>query len=266
MPAPYLTYYTGIAPRMLPFLVDRHVAVEQRFSESRALVYRRHQESGDRRRWIIIRDEADLVDWARRYAVAFHAHLRPGGPGAWFVLDIDARERPLAMAQLAACHAVAACAVAGLNVLVKFSGSNGFHLMWEMPNLRGIGPGGLWTLERALVDAMAAQVTRRLADVPAAAPLYAAVGSGPIITTNSQDAAATSGLLFDKHILKANVNIRVPFSIHPGSGLVALPIAAGALATFTPSAAAPEAAMDSPMFSMPTSPLERVRTALATWR
>ncbi len=266
MAAPYLVYYTAIAGRMLPFLCNRRVAVEQRFPGSDALVYRRHAESGDRRRWITIHAENMLVDWARRYAVAFHAHLRPTGPGAWFVLDIDARDRPLAMAQLAAHHAVALCAAADLDVLVKFSGSNGFHLMWEMPSLRGVGSGGIWTMERAIVDAIAAQVARRLAVDPAAASLRAAVGDEPVIATSSQDPSATAGLLFDKQILKANVNIRVPYSIHPGSGLVALPIATKDLATFTPSAATREAALDAPVVTMPTNPIARVRAALTAWQ
>src|SRR5687768_10671561 len=106
MPAPYLAYYTAVADRLVPFLHGRKVAVEQRFAGSPHPVYRRHEGTGAARDWIAIRGAEDIVRWARQYAVAFHAHLKPDGPGCWFVLDIDSRHLDLAMAQLAARHAL----------------------------------------------------------------------------------------------------------------------------------------------------------------
>ena len=271
MANPYLGYYEAVAERIVPFLRGRKVAVEQRFPGSTAPIYRRHEGTGAQRAWIAIRDRADVLRWARHYAVAFHAHLKPDGPGCWFVLDIDSRQLPIAMARLAALHALAVLDEHGLRALAKFSGSDGFHLMWDMPDLRGLGRRSVWELERAVVAAVAAGVERRLATDPAAAPARAAAGpDGRLIATSSQDAAHKTGLLFDEHILKPNVNVRVPWSIHAGSGLVAVPVDRADLATFEEGAAAPDAVVTRldahPPLELPRNDLSAVKRALAAWR
>ena len=211
MPAPYVEYYEAIADRIAPFLRGRKVAVEQRFPRSPHPVYRRHEETAGRRDWIRIRDGDDIARWARQYAVAFHGHLKPEGAGCWFLLDIDSRELDLEMARVAALHALDVLDEQDLQALVKFSGSDGFHLMWEMPSLRGLGRQTVWDLERAVVAAVAAEVERRLASDPAAAAVREAVGAaGQLLGTSSQDAENKRALLFDEHILKPNVNARVP--------------------------------------------------------
>ncbi len=217
MAPPYVGYYEAVAERMLPFLRGRKVAVEQRYPKSAGPIYRRHEETGAGRDWIAIREAGDVTRWARRYAVAFHAHLKPEGAGCWFALDIDSRARPTEMARLAALHALDVLAAQGLAVLVKFSGSDGFHLMWDMPDLRVLGGASIWDIERAVVVAVAAEVEERLTENPAAELIRAAVGAeGRLIATSSQDAAHKEALLFDAHILKPNVNVRVPFSLHAG--------------------------------------------------
>jgi len=267
MPAPYVDYYAAMAERIVPFLRGRKVAVEQRFARSPRPVYRRHEEVGGRRDWIRIRRPEDVVRWARQYAVGFHAHLKPEGAGCWFVLDIDSRERELEMARLAARHALDVLAEQGLAALVKFSGSDGFHLMWEMPSLVGLGRQSVWDLERAVVAAMAAEVERRLAADPAATALRAAVGAGGrLIATSSQDAENKAALLFDEHILKPNVNARVPYSIHAGSGLVAVPLDRKGLEHFAEGMAEPAAVMVAGgEVEMPRNELAAVKRALAAW-
>lgn len=240
MPGPYYDYYRGVAAEMVPFLTGRHVAVEQRFRGAKSATYRRHVQIHGRQQWIEISSPDDIVDWARQYAVAFHAHLKPEGPGCWFVLDIDARELPLVMAQIAALHTLDILAEHELSALVKFSGSNGFHLMWNIPSLRGLGNRTIWDLERAMVRALAQRVAPRLAADDRAEPLRKAVGDAPLIATSSQDHANRAAMLFDEYILKSNVNVRVPYSIHAGSGLVAAPISRDHLAEFDLAMAQPE--------------------------
>jgi len=270
VPSPYLDYYAAVADRIVPFLRGRHVAVEQRFRGAREPVYRRHEGTGAARDWIKSREPEDVVRWARQYAVAFHAHLKPEGPGCWFVLDIDSRELPLLMAQIAARHAFDVLAEQGLAALAKFSGADGFHLMWDMPDLRALGGRSVWDIERAVVAALAAQVERRLAVDPAAAPARAMAGEdGRLIATSSQDAAHKTGLLFDEHILKPNVNARAPWSIHAGSGLVALPLDRAGLDGFEEGRAAPEAVLarlgNEPAPDLPRNDLAAVKRALAAW-
>ncbi len=138
MAAKYLDYYTSVADRMLPFLQGRQVAIEQRFPRSKGIVYRRHTGGTGDDTWIRIADRDALLDWARQHAVGLHAHIRSEDRGAWFVIDIDSRVLPTEMAQRAAIHAADVLAEQGIDALVKFSGSDGFHLMWDVPDLGGL--------------------------------------------------------------------------------------------------------------------------------
>jgi DNA primase len=267
MPAKYLDYYTRVADRIVPFLQGRQVAIEQRFPSSRDLVYRRHTGGSGDDTWIRVADQAALIDWARQYAEGLHAHIRSEDRGAWFVIDIDSRELPTEMALLAARHAAAVLREQGIDPLVKFSGSDGYHLMWDVPDLDGIDDQELWELERAVVRAVACEVERRLAVDPAAAAIRAAVGEGrPYITTANADRENPNALLFDEYILKDNANFRVPYSIHPRTGLVNVPLTNDQLTTFQPDDAMPENVAEAwPAVALPKYSLAVVRSALDGW-
>jgi DNA primase len=267
MPAKYLDYYTRVADRIVPFLQGRQVAIEQRFPSSRDLVYRRHIGGSGDDTWIRVADQAALIDWARQYAEGLHAHIRSEDRGAWFVIDIDSRELPTEMALLAARHAAAVLREQGIDPLVKFSGSDGYHLMWDVPDLDGIDDQELWELERAVVRAVACEVERRLAVDPAAAAIRAAVGEGrPYITTANADRENPNALLFDEYILKDNANFRVPYSIHPRTGLVNVPLTNDQLTTFRPDDATPKNVAEAwPAVALPKYSLAVVRSALDGW-
>ena len=162
MPGKYFDYYSRVADRILPFLRGRQVAIEQQFSGAKETVYRRHTGGRGDDTWIRIPDKAALLDWARQYAVGLHGHVRSEDRGAWFVIDIDSRDLPTEMAQLAAMHAADVLAEQGLDALTKFSGSDGYHLMWDAPDLAGLSDAELWELERAVVRSVACEVERRL--------------------------------------------------------------------------------------------------------
>ena len=267
MTARYLDYYTSVADRMLPFLQGRQVAIEQQFPRSTGTVYRRHTGGTGDDTWIRIADRDALLGWARQHAVGLHAHIRSEDRGAWFVIDIDSRVLPTEMAQRAAIHAADVLTEQGIDALVKFSGSDGFHLMWDVPDLGGLEDDTLWDLERAVVRAVACEVERRLASDPEASLIWDTVGAGnQAITTGSADRDNPNALLFDEYILKDSANFRVPYSIHPATGLVAAPLSRSQLATFRPSDASPEAvAADWPAVSLPRHTLEEVQRALDAW-
>jgi DNA primase len=267
MPAKYLDYYTRVADRIVPFLQGRQVAIEQRFPGSKNLVYRRHTGGSGADTWIRIPDEAALIDWARQYAEGLHAHIRSEDRGAWFAIDIDSRELPAGMALLAARHAAAVLREQGIDPLVKFSGSDGYHLMWDVPDLDADAEQDLWELERAVVRAVACEVERRLASDPAASPIREAVGvDRPHITTANADRDNPSALLFDEYILKDNANFRVPYSIHPRTGLVNVPLTRDQLTTFRPEDATPAAVAEGwPDVAFPRYSLNDVRSALQAW-
>jgi DNA primase len=268
MPGRYFDYYTAVADRLLPFLAGRQLAVEQRFPGSQDVVYRRHTGGRGDDTWIRVADRDALTTLARQYLEGLHAHIRSEDRGAWFVVDIDSRDLPLSMAQLAAGHAAAVLSEQGLAPLAKFSGSDGFHLMWDVPDLAGVSDDELWETERAVVRAVACEVERRLADDPAAEPIHEAVGAGkPAITTANADRDNPDALLFDEYILKANANFRVPYSVHPRSGLVAVPLSREQLATFQAEDAEPEhVAANWPAVPLPSYRIDDVRRALDTWQ
>jgi DNA primase len=268
MAAKYLDYYTSVADRMLPFLQGRQAAIEQRFPRSEGTVYRRHTGGSGDDTWIRIADREVLLDWARQHVVGFHAHIRSEDRGAWFVIDIDSRMLPTEMAQRAAIHAADVLAEQGIDALVKFSGSDGFHLMWDVPDLGNLDDDALWDLERAVVRAVACEVERRLVGDPEASLIWETVGAGnQAITTGSADRENPNALLFDQFILKDSANFRAPYSIHPATGLVAAPLSRSQLATFRPEDASPEAvAAEWPALSLPRKSVDDVQRALAAWR
>jgi hypothetical protein len=268
MAARYLDYYTSVADRILPFLRGRQVAIEQQFPRSKGTVYRRHTGGSGEDTWIRIADRKTLIEWARQHAVGLHAHIRSEDRGAWFVIDIDSRVLPTEMAQRAATHAADILAQQGIDTLVKFSGSDGFHLMWDVPDLGDLPDEVLWELERAVVRAVACEVERRLADDPETSLIRDTVGAGnQAITTGSADREHPNALLFDEYILKDSANFRVPYSIHPATGLVAVPLSRSQLATFRPEDASPEAVVsDWPAISLPKQTIGDVQRALAAWR
>ncbi|MFT4037892.1 MAG: hypothetical protein QM692_06905 [Thermomicrobiales bacterium] len=267
MPGKYYAYYQQVADRIAPYLAGRRVSIEHRYPGSPRIVFRRHPSGGPSADWIFVDTPEQVVDWVWQYAEGFHGHIRAEDDSAWFVLDIDARDLPLDTARLATQEAARVLTAQGLAPLVKFSGSNGFHLMWNVPDCRVLPDADLWEIEQRVVAAVACEVEPLLAANPAAAPIREAVGpDAPLIATSSADKEQRAGLLFDLLILKDNAPFRVPFSVHPKSGLVVVPLTLEQLAAFEPASATPEAvAADWPALPIPDYPLQAVRDAIAQW-
>jgi hypothetical protein len=118
-----------------------------------------------------------------------------------------------------------------------------------------------------VVRAVACEVERRLFADPGAKPIREAVGNDhPLITTANADRDNSNALLFDEYILKENANFRVPYSIHPRTGLVNVPLPKDALAHFRPENATPKAVAEAwPEVPLPQVSLTAVRAALAAW-
>lgn len=267
MPGKYYTYYQQVADRMAPYLAGRRVSIEHRYPGSQHLVFRRHPSGADSTQWIYIDEPQQIVDWVWQYAEGFHGHIRAEDGSAWFVLDIDARSLPLDMARLATRDAAGILAQQGLAPLIKFSGSNGFHLMWNVPDSNELSDAALWEIEQRVVAAVACEVERLLEADAAAAPIRDAVGPGKLlITTSSADREQRGGLLFDQLILKDNAPFRVPFSVHPKSGLVSVPLRVEELETFDPARATPEVVAEAwAALPIPDYPLQQVRDAITAW-
>lgn len=267
MPGKYYDYYQQVGDRIAPYLAGRRVSIEHRYPNAARITFRRHPSGSGNTNWIFVDTPEEVKDWVWQYAEGFHGHIRAEDGSAWFVIDIDSRGLPLEMARLGAEYATQVLTAQGLTPLVKFSGSGGFHLMWNCVDCKDLPNDDLWTLERRMVVAVACQVERRLEDDDAADPIRAAVGPDkPLITTSSADKENRDALLFDQFILKDNAPFRVPFSVHPKSGLVAVPLEPGQLPGFEPEVATPEHVGEAwPALEIPTYPLQAVRDAIAAW-
>ena len=118
MPGKYYSYYQQVADRMAPYLGGRRVSIEHRYPGSTQIVFRRHPSGANTTQWIYIDEPQQIVDWVWQYAEGFHGHVRAEDGPAWFVIDVDARNLPLAMARLATAYAAGVLEKQGLAPLV----------------------------------------------------------------------------------------------------------------------------------------------------
>lgn len=216
-------YWNEAAGLVLPFLADRKVAIELKFDDFS--MYRRHP-GDDKSRWIYIKTEADIIEWARKHAWSFHPHIL-GQEDWWFVVDVDGRGENMNLditAQVA--HLLAQILdEKKVKFLLKYSGNRGFHFMWKWDmskvSLRGKDR---WKLAKNVVSVLQAELNERLAEMPGLAKNFKGKAGCPFVVTNSQDKNCKDAILLDANILHEKGNIRSPFSVHLKTGLVSVPI------------------------------------------
>ena len=220
--AQIVAFYERIAPALVPFLTGRRVALRQVFDGQ--VVFRRHDDAGA---WIRIPDRHALVAWVQRDAQAFFPELVGDDGALWFALDIDRRHRPLAEAATVAGAICAVLDALELPYLLKFSGEDGFHVLWSFGpvSAAAFAPRTAWAFERAVVEALRERAETHL--VSAGLP-------SPATTCDARDRARADLVLIDALILHDKATIRAPYSLHEGSGLVSVPLAPTALAGFVP--------------------------------
>jgi DNA primase len=215
-------------------------------------IFRRHTESGD---WIHIADRDALMHWVQRDALAFFPELMGDDGTLWFALDVDRRRQPLAQA---AAVARAICTVLderALPYLFKFSGADGFHVLWSFGPVTDetFAPLTAWEFERDVVRALRDR----------AEALLAANGMpGPLTTCDARDRAGADLVLVDELILHHKASIRAPYSLHERTGLVSVPIDPAALAAFVPTRDAAAATVVAGGVSLPVNLPARVRMQL----
>ncbi|NLT41506.1 MAG: hypothetical protein GXX93_02420 [Anaerolineae bacterium] len=263
MPIPWLMdYWEAKADAVLPFLQGRPVALELKFGD-RPIYRRRRPEGG----FIHVESRADILDWARRHCYSFHPHLADGA--LYFLLDIDRRDpaQPLELAAVAAGEAAALLKEASVDFALKFSGRRGFHFYWALDPAEVLeaGEGDPWPFLRRLIRGLRDRVEVRLQHSPQRDRFYRYLDpADPITITNAADRAHQHSLLLDENIVHVNGSMRSPWSVHPESGLVSLPLEPEGLAAFRPEEATPEAALrQSARQELPFVPVGRLLPLLA---
>ncbi len=249
-----LAYYEGIALKILPFLQGRFVAIRHHFPDG--VVFRRHRQEEKRKSWITINTKTELLAIVHQHGYEFFPHLE-GERDYWFALDIDLRAVPLALGKLVVRETLVILDERGVQYLLTYSGSHGFHIRWSFP--RNKLPRDPWLFLRTIVRRLQAETEKRLqrsvhreafaAHIPAA---------DPITELNAMDKRAQRSVLFDELILKPLATIRAPFSLHMEKRLVAVPIDPARLSNFLPERdATPDAARGMTTPRLPRNPVAR---------
>lgn len=251
-----LAYYDAIAPKILPFLRGRPIAVRAHFEN--AVVFRRHpgigRVAGNKKQWLRVETKNDLLALVHQHGYEFFSHLE-GDKDVWFALDVDMREIPLPLGKRVVRTALDILDERHMKYLLSYSGGNGFHIRWAFPTT-GL-PRGKWTFLRRIVRALQQETERRLQTASDRSAFYEHLpNSDPITEWSSADKVAQHSVLFDELILKPLATIRAPFSMHMKRQLVAVPIDPKHLAAFEPERdATPEAAIAAAVARVPKNPV-----------
>lgn len=257
MPIDWLMeYWEAKSGAVLPFLLGRPVGMELRFEKR--VIFRRRQKGGD---FIYIDTYSDITYWARQHCYSFHPHLEDGF--LYFILDIDRRdvEVPLSLAGAAASEMASVLDELEVEYLLKFSGRRGFHFYWafDQKEAREAGGGESWPFERRIIVFLRDRLEERLQAGKHRDEFYRYLDSDdPITLTNSAEPRHQRSLLLDENIVHLNGSLRSPWSVHPESGLVSLPLTPDELEGFQEEAATPEKALPrSGPTEVPTNPVDR---------
>jgi len=244
MPIEWLVeYWNRAAGATLPFLVNRKVAVQQVFDGK--ILYRRHGAKGlpDKIGWIEIKSSQDILKWAYLHTYSFHPHLN-GDPSAssgrggdlWFVMDIDGRtSQAFELVKIATYEMSQLLARKKIKHLIKFSGNRGFHFLWSLGNITPH-----WLSLRKQIRSLAGELERILQTKHKNKFSRLIPKTSPIIITSSTDPIHKKSILIDEQIIHKNGMIRSPYSVHPKTGLVSLPLRASEILSFKPQDAKPE--------------------------
>lgn len=261
-----LAYYDAVAPKMLPFLRGRPLAVRSHFGKT--VVFRRHPAFPQRRRkssdtarsmtdkhaWIRVQTKNDLLALVRQHGYEFFPHLE-GDRDLWFALDIDVRDIPLYLGVRAVQAATDVLHERQVKFLLSFSGGNGFHIRWSFP-LTDL-PSNKWAFLRRIVRSLRDECEQRLQQSPGRAVFSKYIPKGdPITECSSADKAAQHSILFDELILRKLATIRAPFSLHMKHRWVAVPLSPQCLSDFDPAQdATPAVARTLPVARLPRNPV-----------
>jgi hypothetical protein len=243
MPIDWLMeYWQAKSDSVLPFLADRPVGMELKFKHR--TIFRRRQKGGD---FIYIETPSDITYWARQHCYSFHPHLEDGF--LYFILDIDRRdvEVPLSLAGVAAAEMARLLDELKVGYSLKFSGRRGFHFYWgfDRQEAREAGGGEPWPFLRRVIVYLRDRLEERLQAGKHRDEFYRYLDDGdPITLTNSAETRYRHSLLLDENIVHLNGSMRSPWSVHPESELVSLPLEPDELEGFQEGDATPQKALE----------------------
>ncbi len=250
-------YYPKAAEAILPFLYDRRVSVVKVFSGTRDPIndvqalfvrYKRYKPVPVP---ITVGSEQDLLALVYDHCVDFIPYVTSMTSSApdYLVLDLDAGDQLKASGHsLDATKAVAEsiCDIldsAGVNYLVKFSGSRGFQVWAKLDNESKVfkGRSDLFPVYRKIAIAIRDKVEQEMTSDSSWKARYGLSDLAPPYTSASvaNKEARRWQVLVDWSSLKPEGDVRAPYSIHHKTGLISLPVRREEIAEFQPNRADP---------------------------
>ncbi len=234
-----LQYWGAYADLVLPFLKDREITIEQVFENF--VVYRRHPKK-DSPDFIYVENRDDILHWANQHVYSFHPYICPlhKEGRCYFVLDIDPKGANIEFSttKKVALEVANALSLMGLKFLLKFCGKNGFHFIWAWDAGNKPNEEKIFKINKDIILKLIRNIHSKIyrivnidsSDSEQHQFLYKEYPPSPQLPT----------LIFDAKILHHHGNIRSPFSIHPESGLVSVPLKPESILKFSRQEASPE--------------------------
>ena len=250
-----LKYWEKMAEVTLPYLINRPIALQQKFDHQ--IIYRRH---GEKTRWIRIKNKDEIIDWGRQHTFSFHPHLL-GDHDLWFIMDLDRRGKLMSedCLKLATYKMAELLEDLNLKYLLKFSGSRGYHFLFSWGRKPTKISSDYWTLQRKLIQYLTSTLEERIQKSKDKAKFYAHLRpKDKIFTTNSQDEKQKESILIDEAIVHKNGMIRSPYSVHPETLLVSLPLTKENLFKFEPRREAKPDKIEPKKVPLPENKLENI--------
>jgi len=216
--AAYLAHYRVVAPRMMPFLRERPVIVHARCEGEL-----RNPRVEDP---VCLESTNDLLDRVAAGAVGFEAGLRDRSGEIWFALALTGPDLPFEVIRLTTLKLLLVLDDLDLAYLVLFDGCESVIILWTWgaadPDEL---PGGLWGFERTVAARLRDRLEERFAGTSERRRIGRWIGyDGPVTRIGDGLAAGGSVLTMDTHRLSPAGLVRVPYSLHEGTGLAVVPL------------------------------------------
>jgi len=255
-----IDYYDQTADLILPYLYDRKIGIRQIFKGE--VIYRRHPPAGgaDKVHWIYIKEKKDLLFWVKWHGWSYFPHL-DGEDNLWFAMDIDRRKVNFRGVKIASDFMAKLLDELKIKYLVKFSGSNGFHFLWQYKKPLKTSFTHPWQFEHKTIEFLQTEIEKRLQKSKYKSHFYKFLkSSDPITFRSANDPKNDRSILIDEFILKQKATIRAPYSLHEKTKLVSVPIKPSQILNFNPqSDGDPQKIMkEKPKFDLPYNNAQKI--------
>jgi len=224
-----IDYYDSVSELILPFLKGRRIGIKQIFGKE--VIYRRHMP--DKTHWIYIDNKKDLLFWVKWHGWSFFPHL-DSEENLWFAMDIDKRKVDFRGVKIASYFMSQILKELKINFLVKFSGANGFHFLWQYKKPLSVKTKP-WQFEHKTIEFLQKILEERLQKSKYKNYFYKFLKpTDPITFRSANDPKNDRSILIDEYILKQKATIRAPYSLHEKTKLVSIPIKHSLILSFEP--------------------------------